>query len=111
MRIAAICIGAFILFAAAFVGGLGQAIYTYSACISAVAVILAGLASFNARWRRAAPWLLGIAGVAYLPVIYQRFAWSRGPDWGGLVLDILYMIFLARFIYIQGNVAARQANS
>jgi hypothetical protein len=110
MGIAAVCIGLFILFAVAFNGGLGPAIYTYSGCLSALTVIFAGLASFKARWRHATPWLLGTAGLVYVPIIYQRFMWTWGPDWGGIVFDALYMIFISRFLCSHRSGAARQSN-
>jgi hypothetical protein len=102
MRIAAIWIGLFILFAMAFVGGLGQPLYTYAACASGIALVLAGLASMKPRLAgRAVPWLLGVAGITYLPVIYQQFTFRWGPDWVGLVLDLAYLIFLAFFLRSQ----------
>jgi hypothetical protein len=109
MSSAAIGFGLFILFAVAFVGGLGQPLYTYAACISAVCLVLAGLASYTAQLRPAASWLLLVAGLAYLPVMYQRFVWQWGADWVGLVLDMLYMTFLLSFLYSQRPGAARQS--
>jgi hypothetical protein len=101
MRHAAIWIGLFMLFAVAFVGGLGRPLFTYAACASAIALLLAALASFTSRLRGAAPWLLGAAGLGYLPVIYQRFTFNWGPDWVGLALDMLYLAFLAYFFRSQ----------
>lgn len=101
MRLAAISIGLFILFAVAFVGGLGGAIYTYAACASAIALICAGLLSFKAKSRSPVLLLLGIAAFVYIPVIFQRFTWRWGPDWAGLVFDVIYVSFLLVFLYLQ----------
>jgi hypothetical protein len=111
MGIAAICIGVFIVFAVTFNGGLGHAIYTYSACISAMTMILAGLASFEASWRWITPWLLGAAGLVYVPVIYQRFDCTCGADWGGLVFDGLFVIFLLCFLYSHRRGAGQQSST
>lgn len=99
MASAAIWIGLFILFAVAFVGGLGSAIYTYAACASAIALIAAGLLSFKAESRWTVFFLLGVSALVYVPVIFQRFTWRWGPDWGGLILDAMYVSFVLTFLY------------
>ena len=108
MNFAAIGLGLFILFAVAFVGGLGSALYTYSACASAISVILAGAVSLNAERRRAAFPLLAVAAIVYVPVLFHRFTFKWGIDWGGVVFDVLYVAFLLRFLYTQRPVADRE---
>jgi hypothetical protein len=97
MGFAAIVIGLFILFAVAFVGGLGSALYSYSACASAVSLILAGAASLKVERRVGVFWLLVLAAITYVPVIFHRFGFRWGIDWGGIVFDVLYVAFLLWF--------------
>jgi hypothetical protein len=94
MRFAAIGVGLFMLFAVAFNGGLGSTLVTYSACASATSLILAGAAAFKTERHKAVFPLLAVAALAYLPVIYQRYTWRWGIDWGGLVFDALFVAFL-----------------
>jgi len=49
---------------------------------------------------------LAIAALSYLPVVYHRFGFRWGIDWGGLVFDVLYAAFLLRFLYVQRNATA-----
>jgi hypothetical protein len=94
MSFAAIGIGLFVLFAVAFNGGLGSSLVTCSACASAASLISAGVVMLRSEGHKAVVPLLAVAALAYLPVIYQRFTWSWGIDWGGLVFDALLVAFV-----------------
>jgi hypothetical protein len=101
MHVSAIVLGLFILFALAFVGGLGSALYTYSALASAISVILVGLLTVASKADRAATLLTMLAIFTWLPVVFHRFSGQWGLDWGGLLCDALYLTFLALLFHQQ----------
>jgi hypothetical protein len=95
LRIAAVGLGLFLLFALLFVGGLGPRLFTYSAIASAVSLILAGFGLGGVEGRLFGLAVTVFAGLAYVPVVIQRFTWESGVDWGGLPFDAVYIACVA----------------
>jgi len=79
--------GLFLLFALAFNGGVGEPFVNICFFISAVLMIVLGITKFFKTQRSTALWLGLAAIVFYLPMIWQRFNFSFGPDAGNLSFD------------------------
>jgi len=91
---ASIGIGILLLFALLFNGGLGHPFFTMSAISAGLLLLLAGVLPLIDGQQSAGYWSYILAGVAYVPVIVQRF----GPgfiDIVGLVFDV----FIGWFIF------------
>jgi hypothetical protein len=94
VRAAAIGFGIVILFGLVFFDGLGNSFFTYSAFGSAVSVALAGALLPTSELRIAGAVLAVLAGLSWLPIVYQGLTWETAIDWGGLSFDGMYLIFL-----------------
>jgi len=103
MGIAFICLGLFFLFAIAFNGGVGETFVDYSFFVSALFMIITGsLTLARSKWKTARIFC-SMALVCYLPLIWQRFNFSFGTDWGGLFFDIIFVVLMVIFILKKPN--------
>jgi hypothetical protein len=105
MGIAFILIGLFLWFALAFNGGVGETFVNYSFFTSALFMIITGALATTKSNRKAARNLCSIALVCYLPMIWQRFNYSFGADWGGLFFDIIFVVLMVIFLLKKPNKA------
>ena len=88
------------LFAVLFVGGLGDPIFTYSIVISGISLIAAGAFAFSKGNVVCFAFSI-IAGITYLPILYQRFTYSTGIEWDVVFFDVSVLTFI--FILIISN--------
>ena len=105
MGITFIIIGLLLWFALVFNDGVGETFVNYSFFASALFMIITGaLATTKSNWK-AARNFCSIALVCYLPMIWQRFNFSFGPDWGGLFFDIIFVVLMVIFVLKKPNKA------
>jgi len=98
-----IFIGLCLWFAIAFNGGVGEGFVNYSFFTSALFMIITGsLAIKCTNFKKARIFCLA-ALVCYLPMIWQRFNFSFGTDWGGLFFDIIFVALMLIFILKKPN--------
>ncbi len=102
MGIALIGLGLFLWFALAFNGGIGEPFVNYSFFTSALFMIIAGSMRIVKSKPNIARILCEIALVAYMPMIWQRFNFTFGTDWGGFYFDIAIVVFMLIFLTIKG---------
>ena len=94
MGIALIILGLFLWFALAFNGSVGNTFVNNSFFVSALLMVIAGLVSFDKiKWKITIS-ICVVSLVAYLPMIWQRFNFKYGTDWGGFGFDVIVVLFL-----------------
>jgi hypothetical protein len=103
MGIALIVIGFFLLFAFAFNGSVGTEFVNKSFVSSAILLMITGVVVLlKANWNIVRVFSV-ISLLTYSPMIWQRFNFSFGVDWGGLVFDIGLVIFVIYLIIKKPN--------
>lgn len=103
MGITFIFIGLFLWFALAFNGGVGEEFVNYSFFASGLFMIIAGALATTKIYRKAARNFCYLALICYLPMIWQRFVYSSGPDVVGLFFDIIFVVIMIIFILKKPN--------
>ena len=81
----------------AFNGGVGETFVNYSFFASALFMIITGVLATTKFNRKAARNFFYMAFICYLPMIWQRFFHSFGPDWVGLFFDIIFVVLMVIF--------------
>ena len=98
MGVTLVALGLFLWFALAFNAGVGEPFVNYLFFASALFMVIAGcLQIFSSYWR-AARFFCVAALASYLPMIWQRFNSMFGPDWFGLLIDIVIVVYLLKSI-------------
>ena len=103
MGITFIFIGLFLWFAMAFNGGIGETFVDYSFFTSGLFMIITGSLTIKTSNLNKARIFCSVALVCYLPMIWQRFNFSFGTDWGGLFFDIIFIALMLIFILKKPN--------
>jgi len=98
MGIALTLLGLFLWFALAFNGGIGESFVNYSFFASALFMIIAGSVRIAKSRSNIARNFCAAALVAYMPMIWQRFNFTFGTDWGGFYFDIAIVVFMLIFL-------------
>lgn len=94
MGMALIYLGLFLWFALGVNGSVGRPIVNYSFFASALFMVIAGsLKITNSKWG-IARYFCAAALISYLPMIWQRFHFKFGTDWGGIYFDIAIVVFM-----------------
>ena len=108
MGIALIGLGLFLWFALAFNGGVGESFVNYSFFLSALLMIVLGVLKIFSTKVGLFKILCFVAVVAYIPMIWQRFNFSFGVDWGGFVIDVAIIAFMLVVFFSKPNKSLNQ---
>lgn len=103
MGIALIILGLFLWFVLGFNGSVGTDFVDRSFSTSAFFMVITGaviLVKLNWNLVRV---LCVVALVCYLPMIWQRFNFSFGINWSGVIFDIGIVIFMFILIIKKSN--------
>lgn len=111
MGIALIVIGFFLIFALGFNGSVGNDFVDKSFFTSAILLMVTGVVVLvKANWNIVRV-LCVISLFAYTPMIWQRFNFSFGVDWGGLVFDMGLVIFIIFVIIKNPNKSLKEVDA
>ena len=103
MGIALILIGFLLWFALAFNGSVGTDFVDQSFFTSGLFMVIAGIAiSLRTNWNIVRV-MCALSLITYMPMIWQRFNFIYGVDWGGFVLDLAIAVFLIFVIVKKPN--------
>ncbi len=98
MGIALISLGLFLWFALAFNGSVGEQFVNYSFFTSALLMVISGAIKIIKSKSELSRYICIVALFCYLPMIWQRFNFQFGTDWGGFYFDIAIVTFMIIFI-------------
>jgi hypothetical protein len=91
---ALIFLGLFLWFAIAFNGGIGEPFVNYLAIASGLFMVVTGIMIIKKYTVSSIRIISMLAIITYSAVIWQRFNFSYGIDWGGIVFDCIYVVLL-----------------